>query len=92
MEKPIETLRKVRNQVNQAIDKLTEQPDVNKTSYDREYELGTQCMLPNGGVFKYGKIDFGNLGYDYEADKEIRYIWYRWFAMNRMAKLNRHQL
>lgn len=104
MKKPIEILREARDQISRAIDKLEERPDVNRTDYNREYELGVCYIFPNGAIFRYGKIDFGVLAYEHglvrlKADilaeqnlDEIRSIQYKWFAMNAMARISRHQL
>lgn len=92
-EKPIEMLRKVRNQINQAIDKLEIIPNVNRIDYERKYELGTQHHFPNGAIFKYGKVDFGILAKPINGvGGDIRSMCYKWFAWNAIAKLSRHQL
>lgn len=62
-------------------------PDTDTIDTKRKHRLGMRLLKPTGGIWKYGKVDFGNLG---KVDgKTLRNIQYRWFPWNVLAALER---
>ena len=59
------------------------EPDISIINNIRGYRLGTRFHTATGGVYQYGKLDFGIVGKD--NGKTIRDIRYQWFPKNALG-------
>ena len=57
------------------------EPDLTKRSCERKYRLGTRYITATGGMYQYGKVDFGVCGYDIATSKSTKRIQYMWVLM-----------
>ncbi len=55
--------------------------DTSVISLTRQYKLGVRYITVLGEIFKYCKLDFGNLSEDAKTNLLYNYIEYRWIRV-----------
>ena len=83
----VRELRKILDATQKIIDDLTPKPDITKTDYEPQFELGTRFCNSLGNIFRYVKIDAGVVGIDSDTNKELKNTYYRWLPRDMVVYL-----